>query len=193
MPVCLLLAGGASAIVRFVYGPAWEPAAPVLMSLGALAACRILFELLYDFSVVVGSTHGILRIQILTLIASVPALIVGSRVAAGPGIAAAQLCVALLVTLPLYLIHLSGLHIPRLSILRRLALPGLVSVVGCVVGWWLSERSGNVALGAGACGVISVVCAALLLVGQRARLRMLHSILEKGTPDPTPGGGGTVS
>jgi len=184
MPVCFLLAGGSAAIVRFVYGVAWQPAALVLISLGALAGCRILIELLYDFVVVVGSAQSILRIQVVTLLITVPAVVVGSRIGRGPGIAAAQLGVAVVVVFPLYLTHLRGLGMTISSLLRPLVLPAIASIAASGLGYVASERWDSAGYGAIAAGLIALVCAALLLVRQREALRELQSVLRQDRRDP---------
>ena len=66
-PVCLLLSGAAGPIIGTVYGSAWAPAAAVLAWLGVLAAFKILYELAYDYLVVIGASRAILALQIVTL------------------------------------------------------------------------------------------------------------------------------
>ena len=93
-PVCLLLAGAAAPLIRFVYGRDWEPAADALVWLGVLAAFRILFELAYDYLVVIGVSRAIFLLQVVTLAALIPALIVGAHAFGIAGVAAAQVLVA---------------------------------------------------------------------------------------------------
>ena len=66
-PVCLLLSGAAGPIIGTVYGSAWAPAAAVLAWLAVLAAFKILYELAYDYLVVIGASRAILALQIVTL------------------------------------------------------------------------------------------------------------------------------
>jgi len=126
-PVCLLLAGAAEPVIRFVYGADWTPASSALLWLGIMAAFRILFELAYDYLVVVGVSRSIFTIQLVTLVALVPALVVGAHTYGTPGVAAAQVLVAGVVMFPLYLrlFHRAGLEVPR--VLARLALPVLAA------------------------------------------------------------------
>ena len=60
LPACLFISGSADPIVRFVYGNRWIPAASALGWLAAFACFKILFELLYDYLVVVGAAGSIL-------------------------------------------------------------------------------------------------------------------------------------
>jgi O-antigen/teichoic acid export membrane protein len=126
-PVCLLLSGAAEPLIRFVYGEQWVPAAAALVWLGILTAFKILFELAYDYLVVVGISRSILGLQAITLVALVPALYLGSQEFGIAGTAAAQVVVAATVALPLYLVlfHRAGVPAPRL--LGRLWLPGLIA------------------------------------------------------------------
>ncbi len=57
LPVCLLLSGAAQPLVRFVYGASWAPASAVLFWLALLGGFRILFELVYDYFVVLGRSR----------------------------------------------------------------------------------------------------------------------------------------
>ena len=126
-PICLVLAGAAEPLIRFVYGAAWTPAASALVWLGILAAFRILFELAYDYLVVVGVSRSILALQLVTLAALVPALIVGAHAFGIAGAAAAQVVVAGVVALPLYLLLFRRAGVPVRTVLGRLWLPVLIA------------------------------------------------------------------
>jgi O-antigen/teichoic acid export membrane protein len=126
-PVCLLVAGAAEPLIRFVYGESWTPAASALVWLGILAAFRILFELAYDYLVVVGVSRSILVLQLVTLAALVPALIVGAEAFGISGAAAAQVVVAGCVALPLYLLLFHRAGVPARNLLGRLWLPVLIA------------------------------------------------------------------
>jgi O-antigen/teichoic acid export membrane protein len=103
LPVCLLLAGAAGPLVRFLYGTQWETAARALFWLALLGGARILFELMYDYFVVLARTRAVFTIQLLWLAALVPSLVVGAHLDGIAGVAAAHAAVAVLVPLPLYL------------------------------------------------------------------------------------------
>jgi PST family polysaccharide transporter len=127
-PICLLLSGAAGPIIALVYGARWAPAAAVLAWLGVLAAFKILYELAYDYLVVIGASRAILALQAMTLASMIPALIVGVLVSGISGAAAAQVMVAASVMLPLYgvLFARAGLHPRRL--LSRIWVPVLAAL-----------------------------------------------------------------
>ncbi|GGK79348.1 hypothetical protein Sme01_21890 [Sphaerisporangium melleum] len=103
LPMCLLLAGAAPPIIRFVYGAEWEPAAVALAGLGVLAGLRILFELVYDYLVVLERSRAVLAVQALWLVVLVPAMWIGVGAGGLRGAAIALVAVAGLVVLPAYL------------------------------------------------------------------------------------------
>ena len=82
-------------------------AARRLLALGALAVLRISFELAYDFLVIAGSTRSLMTIQIVWLIALVPALLAGAAWDGVGGVGLATFAVGLVVILPLHLFYLA--------------------------------------------------------------------------------------
>ncbi len=123
LPVCLVLSGAAEPIISVVYGAAWTPAASVLCWLGLLAGLRILFELFYDYFVVLGSTRVVFTVQLIWFLALVPALYAGAELAGMAGAAAAHVVVAAAVVLPLYLLELHRAGIAWLSLANGVAVP----------------------------------------------------------------------
>lgn len=184
-PVCLLLSGAAGPIVETVYGPEWAPAASVLVWLGVLAAFKILYELAYDYLVVIGASHAILGLQAVTLVSLIPAVIIGVSVSGIAGAAAAQVAVAAGVMLPLYVVLFAraGLHPRRL--LGRIWLPVVIAA-----------SVGLSALGIGellpydfaACvidGAVTLIALAALIFRDRAELRRLRGGTWSGAPVAT--------
>ena len=114
-PACLVLAGAAEPLIRIVYGDVWAPAASALLWLAVLAAFKILFELAYDYLVVVGVGRSILVLQLVTLAALVPALIIGANASGITGAALSQVIVAACVVLPAYLFLFSRAGVPPLK------------------------------------------------------------------------------
>jgi O-antigen/teichoic acid export membrane protein len=145
LPVCLVLAGAAEPIIRLVYGHVWAPASAPLLWLAALAAVRILIELVYDYIVVLGRSGSLMTLQAVWLAALVPALFLGARWGVG-GVAASQLAVALVLMVPLYVRSLHHTGVPLRPLLQRLLLPTLAAV----------------GVGAGALGLSTVLSSALL-------------------------------
>jgi O-antigen/teichoic acid export membrane protein len=136
LPVCLVLSGAAEPIVSVVYGSQWAPAAAALGWLGVLAGLRIVFELFYDYFVVLANTRVVFTIQLIWFVALTPALYVGTTVAGMAGAAAAQVIVAAGLVLPLYLGELHRAGISGILLARGVAVPlvcgagvGIVSLV----------------------------------------------------------------
>lgn len=181
LPICFLLAGAAAPIVAFVYGQQWLPAAAVLSWLAVLAAFRILFELAYDYLVVIGRSRGILIIQVVWLIFLIPGLVAGAAIDGLGGLAAVQVLIAAALIVPLYAweLHATGMSVSALG--RRLWVPLIGgAIVG--VGAWLIARS--VSTPFWACLLAGVLCAAtilLLLYRDRTQLKEARDLADRGT------------
>ncbi|WP_214409864.1 lipopolysaccharide biosynthesis protein [Sphaerisporangium fuscum] len=127
-PVCLLLSGSAPALVRFVYGAQWQPAADVLVWLGVFASLRILSELMYDYLVVLEKSRAVFAIQVLWLCALAPAVYAGVRLAGLPGAPVALVVVSAVVVVPAYLVQLGRTGVGTGDLLGRL-LPGVLTAL----------------------------------------------------------------
>jgi O-antigen/teichoic acid export membrane protein len=123
LPVCLVLSGAAEPIISVVYGAEWTPAAAALIWLGLFAGLRILYELFYDYFVVLGSTRVVFTVQVVWFIALVPALYAGAELSGIGGAAGANLLVAVAVVLPMYLVELHRAGIAWLPLARGVAFP----------------------------------------------------------------------
>lgn len=174
LPVCALIAGAATPLVRFVYGSVWLPSAAVLAWLAAMAGFRIMFELSYDYLVVQGRSRAILISQIAWLVASVPTLIAGASLAGISGVAASQVAVAAVVMTPLYCVLLRASGVSLVACARRMA-PGLAAagVVG-LSSWQLSRVIDSDFLACAASGLLCLFAVALLLFLDRASLRAVR-------------------
>ncbi len=173
-PVCLLLSGAAGPIVGFVYGPEWAPAAAVLVWLGVLAAFKILYELAYDYLVVLGRSRAILGLQLVTIGALVPAIIGGIEISGMTGAAAAQVAVAAGVMLPLYLVLFwrAGLH--PLRLFGRIWAPVVIAAGVGVAALGISEVLPSDLAACVAAGLVTLAALALLLHRDRDELSRLR-------------------
>jgi O-antigen/teichoic acid export membrane protein len=181
LPVCLVLTGAADPLITIVYGSEWAPAAAALGWLGLLAGLRILFELVYDYFVVLGSTRVVFTVQVIWLVALAPALYVGAQLAGIAGAAAAHVAVAVLVVLPMYLWELRRAGVPWRPLAAGVALP-----IGCgvLVALVALAAARLIAFDALAVGVACV--AALAALGVEARrmrstVRQLRAVVTSGT------------
>jgi O-antigen/teichoic acid export membrane protein len=123
LPVCLVIGGAATPLMRFAYGARWLPASPVLLWLSLLAALTIFFQLAYDYFVVLARARVVFTVQFGWLLALVPALIAGARLGGIVGVGVAQAAVAGGMILPWYLHELRGAGIRRRVLAARLRLP----------------------------------------------------------------------
>jgi len=131
LPVCLAIAGSAGPLIRVVYGRQWAPAAAALGALALLTAARILFELAYDYLVVLGRARFVFLLQLAWLLALIPALAAGTWAGGIRGAALAEATVAIAAVLPGYLTGLgrSGIRLRELG--RRLLVPaGAAALAG---------------------------------------------------------------
>ena len=175
LPVCLVLSGAAEPIISVVYGAVWLPGAVVLGWLGLLSAMRILFELFYDYFVVVGKTRVVLMVQVVWFVALIPALYAGAQLAGIAGAAAAHVFVAAAVVLPLWLLQLHRAGIAWVALARGVAVPlacgAAVAVVALAAHRFISLDLLALAVAGGA------VLAALAVEarGMRATVRVLRT------------------
>jgi PST family polysaccharide transporter len=171
LPVCLMLPGASEPLIRVVYGSAWEPAADALVWLAILGALRILYELIYDYFVVLARSRVVFTVQLLWLGVLVPALVLGAHADGIFGVGVAHVAVGMLLVLPLYLRQLHRVGIPLRDLARQVALPLLVATaVGGAALVMASVVPSDLLTLAGA-AVATVGAIALLLLRKRAELR----------------------
>jgi len=181
LPFCLVLAGTAVPLVNVVYGAAWAPAASVLWCLGLLAAFRIFFELVYDYFVVVRETRAIFKVQMIWLIALVPALYLGARAGGIEGAGIAQVLIAAGVVLPLYLARLHRNGISWRSLAATMAVP---AGLGCGVVAVALAAHRFIALDEAALAVAGLSVLTVLALEARsmqATAQRLRTVLDSGT------------
>jgi O-antigen/teichoic acid export membrane protein len=174
IPVCFFLAGSAEPVIRFVYGAAWAPAAQVLSWLAVLGAFRILFELAYDYIVVLRKSGSLLAVQVIWLVALVPALLGGAWLGGIAGVALAQVVVAAVVVLPIYLWRLAGSGIGLPAFGARVWLPVLVGGAVTAAGIVLGDVIASSFLAALSAGLLALAAMGLMLYWQRATLAVLR-------------------
>ena len=175
LPVCAGIAVVAPQLVELVYGTDWLPAAVVLRWLAVLAAFRILFELSYDYLVVLRRSRSILRIQVVGVVVLVPAVWAGVRVAEIEGAALTLVLVAAAVTLPLYLVefHRCGVRVGEVVSALRMPLVG-ATTVAVLSGALVSLLGGGFACLV-VCGLITAATAATCVWRTRADLTVLRT------------------
>jgi O-antigen/teichoic acid export membrane protein len=182
-PICLLISGAAVPIIGFVYGPRWAPAAQALVWLAMLGGLRILFELTYDYFVVLAKSRVVFIVQVVWLAALVPVLIVGARLDGVRGVAIGGFAVAGLVVLPWYLIELSRVGVKLRSLVAGLWLPVVGAAGAGFAAAWASRVIPNDLAACALGGVVSLALVGLLVYRMLPTLGTLRGALS-GAPEP---------
>lgn len=113
LPIAVLMGTLAPAVVEFLYGTNWLPAAQVLRFLAVVMAVRMLTLLITDILAALGRTKATMWVNLCWAVALVPALLVGARLDGIEGAAVAHAVVAVVVALPLLgvALHRSGVPV----------------------------------------------------------------------------------
>jgi PST family polysaccharide transporter len=139
--------------VLTIYGPKWSAAAPVLSVLALYGALFVLGLLLANVIIAMGRTGILFSVQVCALVALLPALPVGIRLAGIEGAAVAHILVIGAVTTPVYVIALrrsTGLGLRRL--LQSVGRPAITAVTAAFLAWLVTQpvESNLLKLAAGA-------------------------------------------
>ena len=175
VPVCVLLAVASSPLIRIVYGDEWAKAAAVLPWLALLGALRIVFELVYDYFVVLANTRVVFTVQVVWLAVLVPAVYLGARSGGSAGAAAAQFAVGAILVLPIYLYELRRTGIAPAAFLGRLAVPALGGALAAALAYGAGRALHIDLLAVAVMGLIGVAVMAGLVFRSRDSLRSLRS------------------
>ncbi|PZG42435.1 polysaccharide biosynthesis protein [Spongiactinospora gelatinilytica] len=132
LPVAVLMGVLAPALVTFLYGPEWAPAAEALRFLAIVMTVRMLSALVTDILAALGSTKATMWLNLSWVGMLVPALLIGGRLDGIRGAAIAHACVAVLYALPVMVLvmHRAGVRLPPVALgLLRPLLGGAVAAV----------------------------------------------------------------
>jgi O-antigen/teichoic acid export membrane protein len=132
LPVCVLISSLAVPLVHLVYGPAWAPAAPVLVWLAPLATIRVFYALANDYFAVLAASRRGLIFQLMWLVTLIPALSAAAYQHGLVAVAVVSVCVALLFLVPWFLTELRPL-----AIWPRLPGAGLAVPIAVSAGVWV--------------------------------------------------------
>lgn len=174
LPACALLAVLSDDTIALVYGSEWSAASNALRWLAVLAAFRILFELAYDYLVVLRQSNAILFVHLVWFGLLVVAVIEGAKHYGIEGVAGAQVLVALLFVFPLYLGLFRRVTVSVSDILARLAIPTFVSALLGLAAW-VAAREIDSSLGTlTAGGVLGLITVGFLVHWTRGDLSVLR-------------------
>lgn len=173
VPVAVLMGTLAPAVVVFLYGARWAPAAEVLRFLAILMVVRMLTALAFDILAAMGATRATVWLNLGWAVALIPALMVGARVDGIRGAAIGHAVVAVLVALPLATLALHRAGVVLAPIAAALVRPLLGGVLAAAVMTVLARTVGGVPLiqlcVAGGTGLLAYV----LVVVPQAVLKQL--------------------
>ncbi|MEO8219699.1 MAG: oligosaccharide flippase family protein [Specibacter sp.] len=175
LPVVAVMAGAAVPLVTFVYGTEWAPAAAALTWLAGFAAFRIIFELIYDYLVVLGISGAIFKVQIVWLLVLIPALLAGATWGGLAGLAAAPVAVAALVVLPIYLKMLTARGFKVKDFVAKVWLSVAVAVPVAGGSYLLALRIDSDLIAVLAATALGTVAMAALLRARRKDLAAIRS------------------
>ena len=182
LPVCLMIGGSARPLIRFAYGARWLPASRVLPWLCLLAALTIFFQLAYDYFVVLARARVVFTVQLGWLLALLPALIAGARLAGIVGVGMAEAAVAGGVILPWYLHELRGAGIRRRVLGSRLRLPLAGAVAAGLAAAAAARELPNDLAALAVSGVAGLAVVGLLVFRMRAALNRLRRAAPRQPP-----------
>lgn len=139
LPIGAVSAGLASDLIGTVFGRTWLDATPVLV---VLAAYGVLFSFSLLFAnvlVATGATVRLLGVQVVWIVALVPAMVVGVRLDGLVGAAWAHVVVIVGVAIPCYLWSVRAVigQLPR-GLVRALAAPGAAALGAGGAAWFVS-------------------------------------------------------
>jgi O-antigen/teichoic acid export membrane protein len=187
-PACLMIGGSARPLVMFAYGARWLPASRVLLWLSLLAALTILFQLAYDYFVVLARSRVVFTVQLGWLLVLIPALIAGARLAGITGVGVAEAAVAGCVILPWYLYELRRAGIGYRALGSRMGLPIAGAAVAGLAAAGAARVSSNDLVALAISGGAGLAVVGLLVFRMRAALIQLRTGRGETAPaaPPTP-------
>jgi O-antigen/teichoic acid export membrane protein len=175
LPACLVICGSARPLIGFVYGTRWLPAARPLLWLALLSCFRILFELAYDYMIVLMFSRAVLVIQLIWMLFLVPGLIIGVKLSGIYGAGAAEAAVAIIAVLPCYLHCLRSAGVGLNALGKRLALPALVAVALWVFAAEVARVEGNYFIALVLSGFVTLVAVGVLVYRLRSTVSLLRA------------------
>lgn len=131
-------------LIETVYGAKWLTAAPVVKVLALYGVLYVLGTLFDEMMIASGKTMTMFLVQATALVALVPILIVGVRVAGLVGVGIGHILVVLVVTMPAYLVAMNATTGAGLGVaLRALSRPVLAAVAAAGVALMATQGLGH--------------------------------------------------
>lgn len=152
-----------SALINVLYGAHWAPAADALRFLAFVMVARMFTALVFDIQTSLGNTRVTLWLNLVWLVALVPALWVGANSGGISGAAAAHAIVAVVVAIPFagWLLHRA--HVDMRPVLRLVVRPLVAATVAglvmFVVAGWFDAPIAQLVVAGGAGALVYLVSA----------------------------------
>jgi PST family polysaccharide transporter len=157
LPAGALLAVLAVPVIDLLYGEKWQSAAPILAALGIFGALRVVFDLMATYLMARGAARPVLWIQILWIVALVPAMMLAIEFFGLPGAGWAHVVVAAIIILPAYCWALRGVQAAIKPVLAVLWPPMLAAAAGWIAADYVASRQDSplpALLLGGTCGLL---------------------------------------
>jgi lipopolysaccharide exporter len=126
-------------VVTVLYGERWAGAAGAVSALAAFGAFRVIFDLAATYLIACGLTRQVLVVQVLWLVALVPAMIWGVTVGGLAGAGWAHVLVAVVVVLPAYLFFLRRARVAVWKFLAAWVVPTAAGIPLAVALWFITS------------------------------------------------------
>jgi O-antigen/teichoic acid export membrane protein len=132
-PIAAALTVLSPALIHVLYGEHWVPAAQALRFLAFVMVARMFTALVFDVQTGLGNTQVPVRLNLVWLVALLPALWFGTNIDGIRGAAIGHAVVALVVAIPVagWMLHRAGVDMR--PVLRRSTRPVLAAVVAGLV------------------------------------------------------------
>jgi PST family polysaccharide transporter len=140
VPLSTLLIAFAGPLIRFLYGERWMPSASILAALGAFGCLRILFDMFASFLYSRGKSRTVLMVQVLWLVALIPAMWLGIQEWGLVGAGWAHVVVGVGILLPAYLVALRSARVAWQTVLVSPIWPVLACVPAAVAALAMTSR-----------------------------------------------------
>jgi PST family polysaccharide transporter len=135
----IVLATMAGPVVGLLYGDRWLGAADALAGLAVFGATRVVLDLIATFLIAVGTTRAVLVVQVVWLVAMVPAMWVGVTAFGLAGAGWTYVVVALAVALPAYAVCLRRVGVDVAGFVRAWYVPLVCAVPATAVCIWITS------------------------------------------------------
>ena len=126
-------------VVTVLYGERWAGAAAAVAPLAVFGAFRVIFDLAATYLIACGHTRQVAVVQVVWLVALVPAMIAGVTLGGLAGAGWAHVVVAVAVVLPAYLVYLHRARVPVARFLRAWTVPTLAGLPLAAALWLITS------------------------------------------------------